>query len=70
MRPRTSGRNTPSHPGRGPLTADLERDEQGQAGHILDLLRDYEAGGLEAAFHALATDGLARAQRRDRAVAE
>ena len=28
----------------------LERDEEGQARYILDLLRDYEAGGVEAAF--------------------
>ena len=32
------------------LTAALERDEQGQARYVLDLLRDYEAGGVEAAF--------------------
>ncbi|WP_246613438.1 hypothetical protein [Paractinoplanes bogorensis] len=32
------------------LTADLERDEEGQARYIVDLLRDYEAGGVEAAF--------------------
>jgi hypothetical protein len=32
------------------LTAQLERDEQGQARYIVDLLRDYEAGGVEAAF--------------------
>ncbi|MGK5682119.1 hypothetical protein [Actinoplanes sp. URMC 104] len=32
------------------LTAELERDEQGQARYILDLLRDYEAGGADAAF--------------------
>ena len=32
------------------LTAGLERDEQGQARYVLDLLRDYEAGGVEAAF--------------------
>jgi hypothetical protein len=32
------------------LTAELERDEEGQAGYLLDLLRDYEAGGVEAAF--------------------
>ena len=28
------------------LTADLERDEDGQARYIIDLLRDYEAGGI------------------------
>jgi hypothetical protein len=32
------------------LTAELERDEEGQARYVLDLLRDYEAGGVEAAF--------------------
>lgn len=32
------------------LTAALERDEEGQARYVLDLLRDYEAGGVEAAF--------------------
>ena len=32
------------------LTAGLERDEQGQARYVVDLLRDYEAGGVEAAF--------------------
>ncbi|MEG3632817.1 hypothetical protein [Micromonospora palythoicola] len=32
------------------LTAELERDEQGQARYLLDLLRDYERGGVEAAF--------------------
>jgi len=32
------------------LTAGLERDEEGQARYVLDLLRDYEAGGVEAAF--------------------
>ncbi|MFI7024218.1 hypothetical protein ACIBMZ_16040 [Micromonospora sp. NPDC049900] len=32
------------------LTAAVERDEEGQARYILDLLRDYEAGGVEAAF--------------------
>ncbi|MFI6782439.1 hypothetical protein [Micromonospora sp. NPDC050276] len=32
------------------LTAELERDEEGQARYIVDLLRDYEAGGVEAAF--------------------
>ncbi|WIN00223.1 hypothetical protein ACTOB_003917 [Actinoplanes oblitus] len=32
------------------LTAALERDEEGQARYIIDLLRDYEAGGVEAAF--------------------
>jgi hypothetical protein len=32
------------------LTAELERDEPGQARYLLDLLRDYEAGGVEAAF--------------------
>ncbi|MEV4140956.1 hypothetical protein AB0J72_53430 [Dactylosporangium sp. NPDC049742] len=32
------------------LTAALERDEEGQARYIVDLLRDYEAGGVEAAF--------------------
>jgi hypothetical protein len=32
------------------LTAGLERDEEGQARYIVDLLRDYEAGGVEAAF--------------------
>ncbi len=32
------------------LTADLERDEEGQARYVVDLLRDYEAGGVEAAF--------------------
>jgi hypothetical protein len=30
--------------------AGLERDEEGQARYIVDLLRDYEAGGVEAAF--------------------
>ncbi|MEU4693823.1 hypothetical protein [Actinoplanes sp. NPDC023714] len=28
----------------------LERDEEGQARYVVDLLRDYEAGGVEAAF--------------------
>jgi len=28
----------------------LERDEAGQARYVLDLLRDYEAGGVDAAF--------------------
>ncbi|BCY10765.1 hypothetical protein [Actinoplanes sp. L3-i22] len=32
------------------LTADLDRDEEGQARYLVDLLRDYEAGGVEAAF--------------------
>jgi len=32
------------------LTAGLERDEEGQARYVVDLLRDYEAGGVEAAF--------------------
>jgi hypothetical protein len=32
------------------LTADLERDEEGQARYVVDLLRDYETGGAEAAF--------------------
>ncbi|TDC00401.1 hypothetical protein E1091_04950 [Micromonospora fluostatini] len=32
------------------LTPGLERDEEGQARYVLDLLRDYEAGGVEAAF--------------------
>ncbi|MEU4772024.1 hypothetical protein [Micromonospora sp. NPDC023644] len=32
------------------LTAELERDEEGQARYVVDLLRDYEAGGVEAAF--------------------
>lgn len=32
------------------LTADLERDEEGQARYVVDLLREYEAGGVEAAF--------------------
>ncbi|MFY1700253.1 hypothetical protein ACN28G_00575 [Micromonospora sp. WMMA1923] len=32
------------------LTAELERDEEGQARYIVDLLRDYEDGGVEAAF--------------------
>ncbi|HEX9999279.1 MAG TPA: hypothetical protein VGB74_02400 [Actinoplanes sp.] len=32
------------------LTAGLERDEQGQARYLVDLLRDYESGGVEAAF--------------------
>jgi hypothetical protein len=32
------------------LTAALERDEEGQARYLVDLLRDYEAGGVEAAF--------------------
>ena len=32
------------------LTAALERDEQGQARYLVDLLRDYEAGGVDAAF--------------------
>jgi hypothetical protein len=32
------------------LTANLERDEQGQARYLVDLLRDYENGGVEAAF--------------------
>jgi hypothetical protein len=32
------------------LTAKLERDEEGQARYVVDLLRDYEAGGVEAAF--------------------
>lgn len=32
------------------LTAELERDEDGQARYVMDLLRDYEAGGVEAAF--------------------
>lgn len=32
------------------LTAQLERDEEGQARYLIDLLHDYEAGGVEAAF--------------------
>ncbi|MET7425525.1 hypothetical protein [Dactylosporangium sp. NPDC005555] len=32
------------------LTPGLERDEEGQARYILDLLRDYEACGVDAAF--------------------
>nr|WP_221375309.1 hypothetical protein [Actinoplanes polyasparticus] len=32
------------------LNADLSRDEEGQARYILNLVRDYEAGGVEAAF--------------------
>jgi hypothetical protein len=32
------------------LTAELQRDEEGQARYLVDLLRDYEAGGVEAAF--------------------
>ncbi|MEV2240344.1 hypothetical protein [Micromonospora sp. NPDC049891] len=32
------------------LTAELVRDEQGQARYLLDLLHDYERGGVEAAF--------------------
>jgi hypothetical protein len=32
------------------LTAQLDRDEEGQARYVVDLLRDYEAGGVEAAF--------------------
>jgi hypothetical protein len=32
------------------LAAGLERDEESQARYVLDLLRDYEAGGAEAAF--------------------
>jgi hypothetical protein len=32
------------------LTADLERDEQGQARYLVDLLTDYAAGGVDAAF--------------------
>ncbi|GGN12738.1 hypothetical protein FHR83_003633 [Actinoplanes campanulatus] len=32
------------------LTAGLERDEQEQARYVMDLLHDYEAGGVEAAF--------------------
>lgn len=32
------------------LAAGLERDEEGQARYLVDLLRDYEAGGVEAAF--------------------
>ncbi|WP_435588100.1 hypothetical protein [Micromonospora aurantiaca (nom. illeg.)] len=32
------------------LTAELERDEEGQARYLVDLLRDYEAGGVAAAF--------------------
>ncbi|NGM15162.1 hypothetical protein O3597_08475 [Verrucosispora sp. WMMA2044] len=32
------------------LTTELERDEQGQARYLLDLLRDYERGGVQAAF--------------------
>jgi hypothetical protein len=32
------------------LTAQLERDEEGQARYLVDLLRDYEAGGAQAAF--------------------
>ncbi|GAA1595254.1 hypothetical protein [Actinoplanes couchii] len=32
------------------ITPDLVRDEEGQARYVVDLLRDYEAGGVEAAF--------------------
>ncbi|MEV6348260.1 hypothetical protein [Actinoplanes sp. NPDC051851] len=32
------------------LTAALERDEEGQSRYLIDLLRDYESGGVEAAF--------------------
>jgi hypothetical protein len=32
------------------LAAGLSRDEEGQARYIVELLRDYEAGGVEAAF--------------------
>ncbi|MGI5244512.1 hypothetical protein [Dactylosporangium sp. CA-139066] len=32
------------------LTAPLERDEEAQARYVVDLLRDYEAGGADAAF--------------------
>ncbi|HEY8452908.1 MAG TPA: hypothetical protein VIL54_12045 [Natronosporangium sp.] len=32
------------------LTPGLERDEEGQARYLVDLLRDYDAGGVEAAF--------------------
>jgi hypothetical protein len=32
------------------LTAELVRDEEGQARYVMDLLRDYEAGGVRAAF--------------------
>ncbi|SDS66791.1 hypothetical protein [Actinoplanes derwentensis] len=32
------------------LTPGLERDEESQARYIVDLLRDYEAGGVDAAF--------------------
>ena len=32
------------------LAPGLERDEEGQARYVLDLLRDYEAGGVDAAF--------------------
>lgn len=32
------------------LAQGLERDEEGQARYLLDLLRDYEAGGVDAAF--------------------
>ncbi|OHV41058.1 MULTISPECIES: hypothetical protein [Pseudofrankia] len=32
------------------LAAGLVRDEEGQARYLMDLLRDYEAGGVEAAF--------------------
>ncbi|HTJ40372.1 MAG TPA: hypothetical protein VL738_44820 [Dactylosporangium sp.] len=32
------------------LTEPLERDEEGQARYVVDLLRDYEAGGADAAF--------------------
>jgi hypothetical protein len=32
------------------LTAVVERDEEGQARYLVDLLNDYEAGGVEAAF--------------------
>ncbi|WP_433825833.1 hypothetical protein ACQP2E_27455 [Actinoplanes sp. CA-015351] len=38
------------HGGAATLTRALVRDEQGQADYIVELLRDYEAGGVEAAF--------------------
>jgi hypothetical protein len=37
------------------LTAVLERDEQGQARYLVNLLRDYEAGGVAAAPDATMT---------------
>jgi hypothetical protein len=32
------------------LAPELERDEEGQARYLIDLVRDYEAGGAQAAF--------------------